>query len=178
MVIATHEAFIEKQRIADVLVEQFQAVGINATHKKEAGQLWGDNLNFGKFETHMGWQSCGSVNEPWATLDTLNKKWIVPVGERASKNGWRWSNDKFSKAVDEMSVLPLGDPKIDELYLVAIEEYLKELPNIPITNAKKLIPFDTTYWTNWPSDENKYAPSWTWWQSTFDILVNIKKVTK
>ena len=178
MVIATHEAFIEKQRIADMLVEQFQAVGINATHKKEAGNLWGDNLAFGKFETHMGWQSCGSVNEPWATLDTLNKKWIVPEGERAPRNGWRWSNDAYSKAVDEMSVLPLGDPKVDELFLVAMEEYLKELPNIPITNAKKLIPFDTTYRTNWPSDDNKYAPSWTWWQSTFDILVNIKKVTK
>ena len=178
MVIATHEAFIEKQRIADVLVEQFQAVGINASQKKEAGNQWGDNLNFGKFETHMGWQSCGSVNEPWATLDQLNKKWIVPEGERAVKNGWRWSNDAFSKAVDEMSVLPLGDPKVDELFLVAMEEYLKELPNIPITNAKKLIPFDTTYWTNWPSDDNKYAPSWTWWQSTFDILVNIKPVTK
>ena len=178
MVINTHEAFIEKQRIADVLVEQFQAVGIDATHKKEAGNLWGDNLLFGKFETHMGWQSCGSVNEPWATLDQLNEKWIVPVGERASKNGWRWKNDTFSKAVDEMSVLPLGDPKVDELFLVAIEEYLKELPNIPITNAKKLIPFDTTYWTNWPTSDNNYAPSWTWWQSTFDILINIKPVTK
>jgi len=161
-----------------MMVEQFQAVGINASHKKEAGSLWGDNLNFGKFETHMGWQSCGSVNEPWATLDNLNAKWIVPEGERAVKNGWRWKNDTFSKAVDEMGVLPLGDPKVDELFLVAMEEYLKELPNIPITNAKKLIPFDTTYWTNWPTAENNYAPSWTWWQSTYDILVNVKPVTK
>jgi len=177
MVIATHEAFTEKQRIADVLVEQFQAVGINASQKKEAGTLWGDNLNNGTFETHMGWQSCGSVNEPWATLDNFNKKWIVPEGEVASKNGWRWSTDVYSKAVDDMSVLPLGDPKVDELFLVAMEEYLRELPNIPITNAKKLIPFDSTYWTNWPTADNDYAPSWTWWQSTFDILVAVKPVS-
>jgi peptide/nickel transport system substrate-binding protein len=174
LVINTHDAFIEKQRITDVLVEQFQAVGINASHVKQAGNLWGDNLNFGKFESHMGWQSCGSVNEPWATLDTLNKRWIVPVGERANRNGWRWSNDKFSAAVDQMATLPLGDRKVDDLFVVAMEEYLKELPNIPITQAKKLIPFDSTYWTNWPTDKNKYAPSWTWWQSTFDILVAIK----
>lgn len=178
MVINTHDAFIEKQRISDVLVEQFQAVGINASHVKQAGQLWGDNLNFGKFETHMGWQSCGSVNEPWATLDNLNAKWIVPVGERASKNGWRWKNDVFSKAVDEMSVLPLGDKKVDDLFVTAMEQYLKELPNIPITQAKKLIPFDTTYWTNWPTDANKYAPSWTWWQSFYEILTAVKPAGK
>ncbi len=73
----------------------------------------------------MGWQNCGSVNEPWATLDTMNKSWIVPVGERASKNGFRWSNDIYSKAVDDMGVLPLGDKKIDDLFLVAYEQYLK-----------------------------------------------------
>jgi peptide/nickel transport system substrate-binding protein len=174
MVIETHDAFIEKQRISDVIVEQLQAIGINASHVKKAGQLWGDNLNFGKFETRMGWQNCGSVNEPWATLDTLNARWIKPVGERASQNGWRWKNDVFSKAVDDMGVLPLGDPKIDDLFLVAYEEYLKELPTIPITQAKKLIPFDGTYWTNWPSDENNYAPSWTWWQSFYDILTAVK----
>ena len=178
LVIETHESFIELQRVADVMVEQLQAVGINASQKKEAGQLWGDNGDLGKFESHMGWQACGSVNEPWASLDNYNEKWIVPVGERANKNLWRWKNDTFSKAVDEMGTLPLGDPKVDELYLKAIEEYLKDLPNIPITNAKKLIPFDTTYWTNWPTAENNYAPSWTWWQSTFDILVNVKPVTK
>ena len=72
----------------------------------------------------------------------------------------------------------MGDPKVDELFLVAIEEYLKELPNIPITNAKKIIPFDTTYWTNWPTAENNYAPSWKWWKRTFDILITIKQVTK
>ena len=174
MQITTHADFIEKQRIADVLVEQFQAVGINATHKNEAGQLWDTNWREGKFDVRMAWHSCGSVNEPWGTFNNLNEKWIKPVGERADNNPWRWKNDTFSKAVDQMGILPLGDPKVDDLFLVAFEEYLKELPNIPITQAKKLIPFDTTYWTNWPSDDNKYAPSWTWWQSFYDILVAIK----
>jgi peptide/nickel transport system substrate-binding protein len=178
LVINTHDAFIEKQRITDVIVEQLQDIGINASQVKQAGQLWGDNLAFGKFEAQMGWQNCGSVNEPWATLNTLNKSWIVPVGERASQNGFRWSNDIFSKAVDDMGVLPLGDKKIDDLFLVAYEQYLKELPTIPITQAKKLIPFDQTYWTNWPTDANKYAPSWTWWQSFYDILTAVKPATK
>jgi len=172
--IETHEAFIEKQRIAAVLVEQFQAAGINATTRNIAGGTWGDNLQFGTFEARMGWQNCGSINEPWASMDTLSNRWIKPVGERISQNGWRWDNDEFSQAVAEIGTLPLGDPKIDELFVNAMKIYYDELPTIPVTQAKKLIPFDNTYWTNWPDSENNYIHSTTWWQSTLVILVNLK----
>lgn len=174
MAIETHEAFIEKKRIADQLVEMFQAAGINATQRSLAGGTWGDNLNFGKFEVRMGWQNCGSINEPWATLDTMSNRWLKPVGERASNDGWRWNNKEFSDLVAQIGNLPLGDPKIDDLTKKALAIYYKELPTIPITQAKKLIPFDNTYWTNWPDIKNNYLHATTWWQSTFIILVNLK----
>jgi len=177
MTITTHEAFIEKQRIAQFLVEQFQAVGINATHRNEASSTWGDNFDMGNFETRMGWQTCGSVNEPWNSLDTFNVKWLVPVGERASRDQWRWSGpdaEAYGKLVDEMGVLPLGDPKVDELFVQAMDLWYKNLPVIPITQAKKIIPFDTTYWTNWPTFENQYIHPPTWWQHTHYIIHNLK----
>jgi len=174
MDIATHEAFIEKQRIAAVLVEQFQSIGINATTRNEAGNVWGDNLNNGTFDTRMGWQNCGSVNEPWASMDTLNAKWVVPVGERASFNGWRWTNERYSELVDQIGTLPLGDPAIDPLFVEAMHIYLDELPTIPITQARKLIPHLHTYWTNWPTAENNYTSAWTWWQSTHLVIHNLQ----
>jgi peptide/nickel transport system substrate-binding protein len=172
--ITTHEAFIEKQRVAAVQVEELQKIGINASTRNEAGSTWGDNLNFGKFEARMGWQNCGSVNEPWASMDTLSNRWIKPVGERASNNGWRWNNARYSELVEQIGTLPLGDPKIEPLFVEAMSIYYSELPTIPITQARKLIPFNTTYWTNWPTATNNYVSSWTWWQSTFEILVSIK----
>ncbi len=174
MVITTHEAFIEKQRIAQVLVEQFQKLGINATHRNEAGAVWGDNFAFGRFEARMGWQMCGSINEPWASMDLLNKKWLRPIGERATANAWRWRNDEYSALVDQMGVLPLGDARVDELFLKAVEIFLRELPVIPITYARKLIPFDTTYWTGWPTASNNYLHPPTWWQSTHLIIHNLR----
>jgi peptide/nickel transport system substrate-binding protein len=173
MDITTHEAFIEKQRIAAVLVEQFQAVGINASTRNEAGGTWGDNHAFGTFDTRMGWQNCGSVNEPWNSMDTLNVQWLVPVGERASRNQWRWSGEaaeQYSALVDQIGVLPLGDPAIDPLFVEAASIYLDNLPTIPITQAKKLIPHNWTYWTNWPTAENNYTSAWTWWQSTHLVI--------
>jgi peptide/nickel transport system substrate-binding protein len=168
--ITTHEAFIEKQRIAAVIVEQLQAVGINASTRNEAGSTWTDNFQRGNFEARMGWQNCGSVNEPWASMDTLNARHIKPVGEVASFNGWRWNNERYSELVDQIGVLPLGDPAIDPLFVEAMRLYYAELPTIPITQARKLIPLNTTYWTNWPSAENNYTSAWTWWQSTHLII--------
>ena len=172
--IETHEAFIEKQRIAAVLVEEFQAGGINATTRVLAGGTWENNLNFGTFQARMGWQNCGSINEPWASMDTLSNRHLKPVGERASNNGWRWDNPEYSAAVEKIGVLPLGDPAIDPLFKEAMAIYYAQLPTIPITQAKKLIPFDNTYWTNWPTAENNYIHATTWWQSTLEILTRIK----
>lgn len=168
--IQTHEAFIELQRIAQFVVEQLQAVGINATTHNVAGSTWNENQAFGKFEAQMGWQACGSVSEAWASMEMFNARWVRPVGERANYNGWRWKNARYSQLVDQIGTLPLGDPRIDDLFVQAMAIWLDELPAIPVAQAKKLIPFDTTYWTNWPDARNPYISSWTWWQSTHLII--------
>jgi peptide/nickel transport system substrate-binding protein len=173
MTITVDESATEHQRIAQVEVEQLQAVGINAVQKNEVGSVWQDNRNFGRFEARQSWDNCGSVNEPWSSLDTLNKKWVVPIGTRATSNYWRWSNDEYSSIVDQIGTLPLGDPQIQPLYLKAAEIYLSELPTIPITQAKKLIPFDTTHWTGWPTHDNDYIQATTWWQMFPIILQNL-----
>lgn len=171
--ITTHDAFIEKQRIAQVVVEQLQRVGIDATHRNESGATWGENFDNGNFESRMGWQTCGSVNEPWNTMDAFNTKYLAPVGERAERNEWRWSGEKadaYSAIVDEIGVMPLGDPAIDDMFLEATELWLSELPVLPISEARKIIPFNTTYWTNWPTAENNYIHPPTWWQHTHVIM--------
>jgi peptide/nickel transport system substrate-binding protein len=176
MDITTHEAFTEKQRIAAVLVEQFQRVGINATTRNEAGTTWDENWRMGQFDTRMAWHNCGSVNEPWASMDTLNAKWVVPVGERSDFNAWRWTNERYSELVNQIGSLPLGSPEIDPLFVEAFHIYLDELPTIPITQARKLIPHLYTYWTNWPTAENNYTSAWTWWQSTPLVIHEIQPV--
>ena len=173
--ITTHEAFIEKQRIASVLVEQLQAAGINATTRNEASGTWLENFNLGTFEARMAWHTCGSVNEPWSSLNTFNSRWLLPVGERSNnnENSWRWSGDaaeEYSAVVDEMGSLPLGAPQVQTLFVEAMDIWFDELPVIPITQAKKIIPVNTTYWTGWPTFENDYVHPPMWWQSAHVVI--------
>ncbi|MFN8440378.1 MAG: ABC transporter substrate-binding protein [Caldilineaceae bacterium] len=177
MDIITHEAFIEKQRIAQVVVEELQALGINASTRTEAGGTWDEDFRNGNFEVKMGWQTCGSVNEPWASLDNFNVSWLKPLGERADNNAWRWSGpdaEAYSKIVDEMGTLPLGDPKVQDLFNEAMKIWEKDLPVIPITQAKKIIPFDTKYWKGWPTADDDYIHPPTWWQHTHAILQHLE----
>ena len=175
LTITAGDTATEHQRIIQVEVEQLQAVGINAVQRNEAEAVWNENRDFGRFEARQGWDACDSVNEPWASMDRFNAKWAVPVGERSpsSKNIWRWKNSEYSAIVDQMGTLPLGDPKLQDLFLQATDIYLNELPDIPITQAKKLIPFDSTHWSGWPTHDNNLIQATTWWQMFPVILQNL-----
>lgn len=114
--IATHEAFIEKQRIAAVLVEQFQKVGINASTCNEPDTTWNENRRMGNFDAQMNWEMCFSVNEPWK-LDLLIYPLVVPERERAQQYpapaGLGRSRER-SKMSTKWVHLPLGDPRIHD----------------------------------------------------------------
>lgn len=171
------DGFIEKIRIADVLVEQFRAAGIFANRQSVAEGTWNENRNVGNFEAQLDWDACGSINEPWNSMDTFNTRHLLPVGERANRNKWRWSGEgaeRYSELVEQIGVLPLGDPQILDLAVEAMTIWVDEMPVVPITQAKKLVPFNTTYWTGWPTAENNYNHPATWWHSTHQIIHNLQ----
>ena len=90
----------------------------------------------------------------------------------------RWSGDgakAYSAIVDQIGSLPLGDPKIPDMVVQAYKYVYDETPVIPLVQAEKLVPFDTTYWTNWPTAENNYNHPATWWNSTHQIILNLHK---
>ena len=178
-VIKTHEGFIEKRRITDVVVEQFLDAGIKAEHRPIAGATWDNDRNTGNFMGSMDWHSCGSINEPYASLNRFTAKYLKPVGTTSpgSNNYVRWDTAKskeYTQIVDKMGAMPLNAPGMVDMVVDAYRLWYEELPFIPITQARKLIPFDTTYWTGWPTADNNYNHPATWWQSTHQIIHNLK----
>ena len=114
-------------------------------------------------------------------MNTLAGDQVAPNGERATGaqgngNVFRWANPEYTALVNQIGSLPLGDPQIDPLFVDAMAIFYDELPTIPLFQAKKLLPFNTTYWTNWPTAENDYVVPAHWWQSTLVILTNLQPV--
>jgi peptide/nickel transport system substrate-binding protein len=177
--IQTHEGFIEKRRIAQVLVEQLREAGIDATTRAVAGSTWDQNKAFGNYEGVLDWDACGSINEPWNSMNRYTPQFYVPIGERSpgGNDHVRWNTEgaqRYGEIVDQIGVLPLGDPSIPGMVAEAYAIWDAEQVTIPITQARKLVPFDTTYWVGWPTAENNYNHPATWWQSTHQIIHNLR----
>jgi len=160
------------------LVEQFQKAGINATSQPVNGSTSQNATQTGNFVAQWAWNTCGSVNEPWNSLHSLSVSYYQPVGKIASGDFVRWNTDgakAYSKIVDQIGVLPLGDPSIPGLVAQAYKYLYDENPVIPLVQAEKLVPFDNTYWTNWPTAKNNYITPTTWWQNTEVVILNLHK---
>lgn len=180
LAIQVHEGFVEKRRITTNLVEQLQRFGIDASAAVIAGATWNDNKRFGNYEATTDWDACGSINEPWASLQRYTSKWWVPVGEPNSggHNHVRWdgmNNEAYSEIVEAIGTLPLGHPDVLGMVVEAYRYFYEDLPFIPLNQATKLVPFNSTFWEGWPTAENNWNHPATWWQSTHQFFQEISK---
>jgi hypothetical protein len=114
-------------------------------------------LSKGKFEAAADFFACGSVSEPWYSMNLFHERNVAPVGTDSAGNSVRWKNSFYSKNVDAMEGLPLGDPSIDAPFIAAAREWLRDLPFFPAAHAKKLYSFNTRYWVGWPSIDDPYV---------------------
>ena len=179
--IHVNSASAEYTRTIDLIVEQMQRAGIDARSVPvENSVFWGEVLPFGSYEMSYSWLSCGSVNEPWASMGRYTVADVVPVGERSPgfNNTARWDGEAaeaYSAIVDEIAAMPLGDPAIPGMVAEAYGHLAEGVPFVPLVQSAKLLPFSTQYWEGWPTEENYYNHPFHWWNSGHQILHNLTR---
>ena len=179
--IHVNSASTEYTRTIDMVVEQLQRAGIDARSVPvENGVFWGQVLPFGAYTMSYSWLSCGSVNEPWTSMSRYTVADVVPVGERSPSfnNTARWDGEgaeAYSAIVDAMASMPLGDAAIPGMVAEAYQYLDAEMPFIPLVQAYKLMPFNTTYWEGWPSADNYYNHPFFHWNSGHQIIHNLTR---
>ena len=179
--IHVNSASTEYTRTIDVIVEQLNRAGIQARSVPvENSVFWGEVLPFGAFEMSYSWLSCGSVNEPWSSMGRYTTASVVPVGERSPgfNNTARWNTpaaQAYSEIVDRMATMALDDPDLPALVAEAYGHLAEELPFIPLVQAAKLLPFNTTYWQGWPTAEDAYNHPAVWWGAAHQVIHNLTR---
>ncbi len=112
-----------------------------------------------------------AIADVYPTLETYyHSRHSRPIGTTGGITP-RWKNADFDKAVDDLSVLPVGDDKGIPLYLKALEILLRELPAIPLMQFYHRIAYNTTYWTNWPTRDNP-SVNCAFWHQTFPLILH------
>ncbi len=119
-----------------MITEQLQKVGIDAAVRKLAFGTFADNLSKGKFEAAADFFACGSVSEPWFSMNIFHERWVKPIGKDSGGNSVRWKNADYSRHRDAMAGLPLGDPRIDRHFVEAARLWLRDLPFFPAARRR------------------------------------------
>lgn len=96
-----------------------------------------------------------SLKDPFATFELFHSRHSLPTG---SPNGIyyfsRYNNPEYDQVVDAMAVSSTTDPKFHELAVQAMEVYWREVIDIPVIQWLHRIPYNQTYWINWPTQDN------------------------
>jgi len=161
-------------------VQQLQADGVDANLRLIEWGIFRDQTGRGQFEAATDWDGCGSVVEPWFGMNRYNKSWVNPIGTAGTEyvdntnNAGRWSNDQYSALMDQIGQLPLGDPRVMDLYKQALAIWADELPDVPLVQTPSYLLFNQTYWTNWPTQDNDYIQPPAHWEHFLKVLTQLK----
>jgi len=156
--------------------EYLNAVGIAVNARAVDFSVFEPDGRQGLYDIRLMW-TCGSVVDPVSTLLNYSSRLVVPIGETATgdnANTERWVNEEYTAIVERIATLAPDDPEVPGLLRQALDLWLAETPAIPLAQQPWIIPFNTTYWTNWPTAENNYFHPPVWWQSALQIVMNLK----
>lgn len=165
---------------ARLAVQQLNEGGVDAALRIQEWGVFRDQTGRGNFEAATDWDGCGSTVEPWFGMNRYNKTWVNPIGTPGTEyvdntnNAGRWVNEEYSALMDQMGSLPLGDPRVMDLYMQAVAIWADEMPDIPLVQTPAFLLFNTTYWTGWPTQDNNYVQPPAHWEHFLRVLTEIQ----
>ncbi len=119
----------------------------------------------------------GSVTDPYTTLASYHSRNSAPTGQGVNFDYFsRYKNPAFDQIVDAMAVLPANDPKFNTLAAQAMEIYWRDVIDIPVFQWIHHIPYNQTYWTNWPTQDNPaMGTNGAFWAQTGMLVITSLK---
>jgi ABC-type transport system substrate-binding protein len=138
--------------IVAVLVEMLRAAGFDSSTDFSSESY--NNMANGTPGLYMFGHGA-SLKDPYAALELFHGRFSASIGTTAGNNRFsRYSNPEYDAILDEMAPLSSEDPKFQELAAQALGIYWRDQIDVPIIQWLHRIPYNQTYWTNWPTTTN------------------------
>lgn len=154
--------------IVPILVEMLRQAGFDASINFGTDAY--QNMADGKAGLYMFGHGA-SLKDPYAALELFHSRYSAAIGTTAGSNRFsRYANPEFDALLDQMAPLDSDDPKFQELAAQAMGIYWRDVIDIPVIQWLHRIPYNQTYWTNWPTADNPYLNG-AYWHHTFPLLV-------
>lgn len=160
----------QSERLAYACASQWEEFGFDVTVQASESGTFNTVQTTGEYVVGSFWPNGGVLTDLYSKLEQWHSKYWVPQGETTSGYVPRYKSDEMDAVLDEMSVLPSGDETY-ELSKDALMVLVDDAAYLPMFGTTKLVPTNSTYWTNYPDSENAYNGPWWWW-SCFKFIIN------
>jgi len=160
--------------IVPVLVEMLKTGGFDASINFGTDAY--NNMADGKPGMYMFGHGASTV-DPYAALDLYSSRNAKPIGTTAGNNSFaRYSNPEFDALLDIMAPLSADDPKFQDAAAQALGIYWRDTIDIPVIQWLHRIPYNQTYWTNWPTAANPaMGTNGAFWAETGMLVITSLK---
>lgn len=143
-----------------VIVESFGEVGIIAEQNFVDYSEWDKNLRHCTFDLAMKTQTAElSAATPWTRFDqVMGSVALKPVGEDAFSNQGRFKNDDANLLLAKIPTIT-SEEELTNAYRELNKIFMETIPVLPVMyRPTQYYQFSTKHWTNFPTEENPYAP--------------------
>ena len=143
-----------------VIVGSMKEIGIPAEKSFVDYPVWETNLRLGTFDLAMKTQTADlSVATPWFRLQQLLYSNSLPEpGKPLYFNQGRYENKKVNELLDIIPTLK-DSTALRKTYKELNRIVMQDIPVIPVFyKPTQYYQFSTKNWTNFPTEENPYAP--------------------
>ncbi len=165
-------SFFDFTSVGPVVVEQLKRAGIDATYAEPPNMF--TRFQAGDYTGALFGHGGSYSSDVYYSLNlyqTSSEK--IPGGHLV--NFSRWHNDEYDKLVDELyGTSPTEMDKVMEIWKKCLAIWLPDYPDIQISQGLHRLPTNTTYWTNWPDQENPYVNT-AHWHLTWPLVVHTLK---
>lgn len=120
-----------------------------------------------------------SLQDPYEALNLFDGQYSQPNGSSAGNGRWsRYKNPDFDKLLADAAPRGSDDPKFQDDLAQALGIYWRDTIDIPIIQWLHRIPYNNTYWTNWPSKTNlQEGTNGAFWAHTGMLVVTHLKAS-
>jgi peptide/nickel transport system substrate-binding protein len=137
-----------------LIAESVKEIGVEAAVDTPDQDSWWAAKGTGDFDAILHWTETGAT--PYDIYsDTMDGRWLKPVGEAADYNFGRFDSPEATAALNAYLAATTDEDRATAI-ATAQKIFVDEVPVMPIGTRPFITQFNTRSYVGWPSDDDPY----------------------
>jgi len=178
------EGWTDWEAAAEIVRENLAHVGIDITVRLVDDVTFFHEQQFGDYIMTFDQPSSWTASSPWYQYYVIYFSRTSPAATApmpAFGNWGSYNNTRVDELIDEIArTSPEDEERLTAVYGELQSIILRELPYIPGWFYGPFYMYSTTYWTNWPNEDNAYSggvPYWDTGRGWYPMLFGLKSTS-